>query len=230
MKVQDPRVSVIIPVYDGELYLSEAIESALSQTYRSLEVLVVDDGSTDRSAEVARRWLPRIQYFHLPHCGTGAARNHGATEARGEFLAHLDADDVWVRDKLERQMRLFEAEPELDLVSGGVENFYSPDVEGEVRKFTRHVTGVIGGNAASAIVVRKEAFRRVGAYATEWRLGTDLDWHIRSVELGLRMKAVDGLVVRRRLHMTNSGVVRRQFAGDRLHILKKALDRRRGRV
>ncbi len=96
-------VSVIIPVYNYDRYLGEAIESALGQTYQHLEVIVVDDGSTDQSGEVARSFAGRgVRYCHQVHAGIGPARNRGVELAQGEFLAFLDADDRWPLEKLER--------------------------------------------------------------------------------------------------------------------------------
>jgi len=87
-------ISVIIPVYNGERYLAEAIESALGQHYRPIEIILVDDGSTDRSAEVAKQVSQSIRYLYQAHGGAGAARNAGVDLAPGEFLAFLDPDDL----------------------------------------------------------------------------------------------------------------------------------------
>ena len=110
----DNLVSVIIPVYNGELYLDEAIESALGQPYRPIEVIVVDDGSTDGSAEVAKQFDSPMRYCFQPNAGLGAARNKGISLAQGSFFAFLDADDLWLENKLTRQMALFDKNPELD--------------------------------------------------------------------------------------------------------------------
>lgn len=119
-----PLVSVIIPVYNYERFLAEAIESVLSQTYRELEVIVVDDGSTDRSGEVARSFAGKgVSYCHQVHAGIGPARNKGVELARGDFLAFLDADDRWPEEKLERQLRAFEDDPALEMVLARRYNF-----------------------------------------------------------------------------------------------------------
>src|SRR5436305_1029668 len=90
-----PMISVIIPVYNGERYLGEAIESVLAQSYHWLEIILVDDGSTDGSATVAKQFSPAVQVVRQPNLGAGAARNRGIALAQGEFLAFLDADDLW---------------------------------------------------------------------------------------------------------------------------------------
>ena len=119
-------VSVIIPVYNGERYLGEAIESVLAQTYKEVELIVVDDGSTDKSAAVARCFTD-VRYCFQPNSGIGAARNQGADLARGGLLAFLDADDRWVRDKLLWQTKALAADNELAMVFGHVQQFPSPE-------------------------------------------------------------------------------------------------------
>ncbi len=107
----DPLVSAIIPVYNGDSYVSEAIDSVLHQTYSPLELIVVDDGSTDRTREVLKPYVRNgdLEYFHQEHEGQPAAQNRGADASNGSYLAFLDADDLWENEKIERQMeRIFE--------------------------------------------------------------------------------------------------------------------------
>jgi glycosyltransferase involved in cell wall biosynthesis len=121
-------VSCIVPVYNGERYLAEALESILGQTYRSLEVIVVDDGSTDGTAAVLATYRQRITCLHQTNAGHAAARNRGLAVARGEFVAFLDADDLWHPEKLARQMARFQARPELDASVTHVQNFWMAEL------------------------------------------------------------------------------------------------------
>src|SRR5687767_5351505 len=104
-----PRVSVVLTCYNYARYLPEAVESVLSQTVDDFELIIVNDGSTDRTAEVAGRFLTdaRVRYIYQENGGQAKAKNRGIREARGAFIAFLDADDVWSGDKLERQLPLF---------------------------------------------------------------------------------------------------------------------------
>ncbi|MDV2504691.1 MAG: glycosyltransferase family A protein, partial [bacterium] len=121
-------VSVIIPAYNCEDFLAEAIASALAQTYLPVEIIVVDDGSTDRSGDVANSFKnPEVRYFYQPNSGAGAARNQGTNLARGSYFAFLDADDVWLPDKLTLQMAAFDDDPGLDIVFGLVSQFYDSE-------------------------------------------------------------------------------------------------------
>jgi glycosyltransferase involved in cell wall biosynthesis len=102
-------VSVVIPVYNGAPYIADAIDSVLGQTYRPLECLVVDDGSTDRTAEIVERFGPPVRCLRKGNGGVASARNFGAAEAHGRYVAFLDAADVWRPDKLRKQMELLDA-------------------------------------------------------------------------------------------------------------------------
>jgi glycosyltransferase involved in cell wall biosynthesis len=120
-----PLVSCIIIFLDEEKYLAEAIQSVLAQTYENWELILVDDGSSDRSAEIAREYVARrpdrIRYLTHPkgmNCGMSASRNLGLRDARGLFVAFLDGDDIWYPDKLERQIELLNEHPDAVMVSG----------------------------------------------------------------------------------------------------------------
>jgi glycosyltransferase involved in cell wall biosynthesis len=218
----------VIPVYNQGRYVAEAIESALSQSAAPAEVIVVD-GSDDGSAEVARSFVPRIRHVLQPREGIGSARNLGVAVSTGDLLAHLDADDVWERDKLEAQLAVLAADPGIDLVGGEMEPFISPDLEPELAGRVHCLAAPQAGFSASVLLVRREAFQRVGQYSTRWRLGADLDWFVRAREAGLRTAMVPRVLARRRLHAANSGLREREFARDRVHVLKLAIDRRRAR-
>lgn len=98
------KVSVVIPSYNSARYLTAAIDSVLAQTYENFEILVVDDGSTDETKDVLKRYENSIRYLYKPNGGVSSARNHGIENAKGEYLAFLDADDAWLPEKLEKQI------------------------------------------------------------------------------------------------------------------------------
>lgn len=114
-----PRVSVVIAAYNGAAFLREAIDSALAQTYPNVEVIVVDDGSKDQSGAIATSYGDQIRYYYQKNAGTAAARNTGIRIATGDLIALLDQDDRWLPHKLERQVPLFRAEPNVGLVHSG---------------------------------------------------------------------------------------------------------------
>ena len=220
-------VSVVIPCYNTERYLAEALESALGQSYHPLEIIVVDDGSTDGSARVAERFGDRIRWIARDHCGIAGTRNHGVTLARGEFLAFLDADDVWTRDKTERQMSRFDQDPTLGVVAGEVEQFMSPELENELEGTIQYVTGTIPVRMPGTTLIRRAVFDRVGPFSTELESGEFLDWIARAEALGVRSAQIPGIVMRRRIHDANHGRRRPGARGDYLKVVKSALDRKR---
>jgi len=221
-----PLVTVIIPVYNGRRYLPEAIESVLGQTYNPLELIVMDDGSIDDSGEVARRYAP-VRVHRQDHSGLGAARNSAIAKATGRYLSFLDADDIWLPDKLDRQLRILEAEPALDMVFGHVEEFISPDLDDAARQTLLCHEGPLAGMFAGTMVVRRSSYERVGPFETDWRVGEFVDWYARAQEQGLQSFVMPDIVLRRRLHKSNMGVRLRDARGDYARILKASLDRRR---
>jgi glycosyltransferase involved in cell wall biosynthesis len=222
-----PLVSIILPVYNGEKYLSEAIGSILSQTYRPTEIILVDDGSTDGSAEIAKRFSPAVKYCYQNNTGTGAARNRGVELAEGSFLAFMDADDVWSEDKLEVQMTAFRNNPKTEIVFGHVKQFHSPELDEGTRKRLLCRNEAMPGCLPPMMLIKREAFLRVGLFETNWRLGQDMSWIMRAREQGLREIMLPNLVYMRRIHKHNKGTTHRQLIGDRVRILKASLDRRR---
>ena len=120
MTIRENLVSVIVPAFNAASFLPHAVASIERQGYQALEIIVVDDGSTDSTAEVARS-LPSVsKYFYQKNQGPSAARNVGLKQAEGEFIAFLDADDQWPAGKLDLQLGRLRAEPQLDVVLGRI--------------------------------------------------------------------------------------------------------------
>ena len=116
MPPSGPLVTVVIPSYNRADYITETIESVLQQTYHPIEIIVIDDGSNDNSREVLERFLPSVRYVWQENAERGAARNHGLRLARGEFIAFLDSDDLWLPSMVEKCVAFFHANPNTDLV------------------------------------------------------------------------------------------------------------------
>jgi glycosyltransferase involved in cell wall biosynthesis len=220
-------ISVVIGVYNAEPYLAEAIDSVLSQDYQPLELIVVDDGSTDRSAEVARGY-DRVSYIHQENGGNGSARNTGVEAATGEFLAFLDADDRFTDGKLSLQMRALDEDSSLDMVFGHVQEFVSPELDEETRATIRGATEKpMPWTAPNLMLIRRGSFDKVGAFSTSVRVGVTVDWFARAAEAGLRYRVLPETVLERRIHTQNNGLRERDSRSQYLQVLKAALDRRR---
>ena len=222
-----PLISVIIGVYNGARYLPEAIESVLAQTYRPLELIVVDDGSTDASGEIAESYGPPVRCIRQENGGMAAARNRAIPEARGEFLAFLDADDRFPLSKLREQLTVLESDPSLDVVYGHVTEFVSPDVDEAARALLREPVHDVPWPTPNLMLVRRESFLRVGLFSTDLKVGIGVDWYARAGDAGLRSAVPPLLALERRLHAENNGIRRRDARPQYLHVLKASLDRRR---
>jgi glycosyltransferase involved in cell wall biosynthesis len=220
-------VSVIIPVYNCELYLAEAIESTLAQTVKPGEIIVVDDGSTDDSARVARRFRLPVRCVSQPNSGAPAARNRGAKLARGEFLSFLDADDLWLQDKLALQMACFEEHGELDLVNGHIEQFISPDLDRESRSRVQCPRDPMPAPGPVSMLIRRESLFRVGLFDTRCAVGELIDWYAKAMDLGLRSFMLPDVVVRRRVHRDNISYLDDDSRSEYLRIVRESLARRR---
>ncbi|CAN5623601.1 glycosyltransferase family A protein [soil metagenome] len=230
MLTERPLISVIIPVYNGAHYLAAAIESALAQTYRPLQIIVIDDGSTDESHQIAQQFTPVVQMINQSNQGVGAARNRGVAAADGEFLAFLDADDLWTPEKLTMQLQAFARPAAADMVFGQVELFYSLDQAADYELASGESGAIVNGLYAGALLIRRATFERVGPFATHWQIGEFIDWYARATELGLKSTVLSQVVVKRRRHAHNLTLRTRHQQVNYAQVLKAALDRRRQRA
>lgn len=223
----NPLVSIVIPVYNCERYLAEAIGSVLAQTYQPIEIIVIDDGSTDKSAQVAKRFSPPVQYCYQPNSGLGAARNCGIRLAKGDYFAFLDADDIWTRDKLSIQMAVFKDTPGVDFVFGHVQQFISTDLDETQKNKIYCPDDKMPGYVAGAMLIKSESLIHAGLFETHWHIGEFVHWYIRAKEQGMKSFMVPEIVLKRRLHTNNMGLRDRDSRTDYVRILKASLDRRR---
>lgn len=214
----------MIPAYNAERFLAQAIESVLAQDYAALEVIVVDDGSTDGTEAVARGYGAMVACISQPNAGIGTARNRGVEAASGELLAFLDADDLWVPGRLRRQVETLAGDRPVDIVFGIAEPFVDASHLGP---FLHNVPPRGPGYLAGAMLIRRETFLRVGPFATDLKVGEFIDWYARATELGLTTTVIPEVVLRRRLHGSNTGIRERDSRLDYVRVLRAALTRRR---
>ncbi len=219
-----PLVTVVIPVHNGARFLDTAIASVLAQDYRALEIIVVDDGSTD-AIEAAVQALPvDVRFFRQRNSGPAAARNRGIRDASGEILAFLDVDDIWPAGMLVQLVELLLSAPDI-MVAKGLGQLVRVGDDGVVHYL---------GNAAeaypfyiSAGVYRRAAFRAIGLFDEDLWFGEDTDWFNRLSERGLRLERVDQPTLLVRRHDGNMTRGKSHLEVNALRVFKKALDRRR---
>jgi len=221
-----PLVSVILPVYNGELYLDFALQSIFEQEYDPFEVIVVDDGSTDNSADIARSYKD-VRYIYQPNQGVASARNSGISMVRGEFIAFLDQDDLWTSNKLRIQVEYLLKNPDVGYVISKVKTFLEPGTElpqgiTKVHLMTDTAILIIG-----SLVARKDIFERVGYFDTSYHLADDLDWFFRSKEAGITMAIVPEILLKRRLHSSNLSYNMKKVSSEFARALKLSIERKR---
>jgi glycosyltransferase involved in cell wall biosynthesis len=219
-------VSVIIPCHNDEAYLAEALQSVLDQTLAPDEIVVIDDGSTDHSAEVAQGFGARIRLVSQENQGIGAARNRGVAASSGEIIAFLDADDLWPADSLASRLSRLAGEPRADCVFGLTQQFLSPDLDPETAAGLFCPPEASAARFAGAMLVRRAVFERVGPFKTDIKVGETIDWVSRLTDDGAPVATVPVLAMRRRIHGGNTVVKERASHGDYLRVLKAGLDRR----
>ncbi len=205
-------VSVIIPAYNSERFLGEAISSVMAQQVPT-EIFVVDDGSTDGTKDVARKFP--VTYLYQANSGQASARNLGAQACRGDFIAFLDSDDLWPENKLQVQLKYLQEKSDIDMIFGHASQFR----DGVYDK-------ALPAKLASTMLIRRSSWEATPGFDSRWRVGEFVDWCLRAEESGLKSYMLPDTMLFRRLHEDNlgsSGKGRDSY----VQILKLSLDRRR---
>lgn len=230
-----PELSVLIPVRNGARYLGAAITSVLRQGVPNLEVLVlVDDDSTDNSREVAESFVtptptppgaPSVRCVRHPPLSLAAARNEGVALARGSLLLHLDADDELTPGSLSVRLAVLAAQPEVEMVTGTMISFVSPEVSPAEAARYAVPAGPQRGGLPGTTLLRARCAQRIGPQNTSLPHSADFDWMLRAGEAGAKAVQLPDVVLRRRIHGRNTSLLA-HGAASRLGIVRAALARR----
>jgi len=236
--VEGPLVSVVIPAYDAERFLGEAIESVLAQTYSPLELIVVDDGSRDTTAGVAGGY-PEAKVIRQANAGPSAARNRGFAASGGEMIAFHDADDTMTLDKLEIQVGHLLAHPRVGCVLCEQELVVEPGAKLPFWTDGSKLPVMMPPRPPEladepqvhpmTMVVRRESFERVGPFDKEMRAAEDFDWMLRASEEGVEIARLPDVTLRRRIHAANLTQDAAAGRAGLFRAFKKRIDRQRAR-
>jgi glycosyltransferase involved in cell wall biosynthesis len=202
-----PEVSVVIPTFNSARFLDEALQSILDQSFKDYEIIVVDDGSTDQTKQVVARYGDKIKYILQENSGPAAAKNNGIRNSSGKYIAFLDADDMWLPTKLEKQVKMFRQHPELAMVftenvcfnEGGI---YKTSLVKRSRLMNGDVAKNIflySGVATPTVMVRKEIFDRVGLFEEKLYMAEDDNMWVR-IAAKFKVALIDEPLVRVRTH------------------------------
>jgi len=200
--MDNPLVSIIIPVYNGEQFIREAIDSVLAQTYRPIEIIVVDDGSQDNTAKIIKSY-PQVTYIYQKNSGHGVAKNTGIQHSKADYLSFLDADDLWDAQKIEIQMNYILNNPEIEYVICNMKNFYQPDCIQNQEIKEKFPDDEQACYTPSGLLIRKAVISKIGGFKPEILEANDTDWHFRAKDEGIHMANVNKLLVHRRIHKSN---------------------------
>lgn len=212
-------ISVILPTFNRSAYIRESVESVLAQSVSPLEVLVVDDGSTDDTATVVQSIKGPVRYFRQKNQGSAASRNLGLQQARGEFIAFQDSDDIWTPGKLQMQCEFFSQHPDIDFVFGLMSNFEKPEDpyrpaiwDNACYEYLRQIGAPIPDMAARllaysfvptpTVMCRRTAIERVGGFDEHFRIAQDFDYWLRST-CSCTWGFLNQILLRRRVHPGN---------------------------
>jgi len=194
----NPLISVIIPVFNCERYLRQAIESVISQNYKPLEIIIVDDGSTDNSASVAKKFS-FIKYIYQENSGAAAARNKGLSLVQGEYITFLDSDDLYINDSLSLLSNYLSQNPTVDIVEGRLQQIYQNKKTGKFEvKFQPFYHCLLGCS-----IFRKSVFKKVDNFEERLTYIDDVDWFTRAWELDIKKYRLDFTSLYYRKHENN---------------------------
>ena len=218
-------ISVIMPCYNAVAYLKEAIASVFEQGDCVTELIVIDDASTDQSFSLVEQIAhPKIKLLkRSQNGGIALTRNQGIEASSGEVLAFLDADDIWSAECLAlMHQRLTQHQ----WCFGKIQHFYSPEL---VPKPTKPLPSVQTGYFASSMLVRKTFFRQVGLFNPQLRVGEFIDWFDRARAIDPNPALIDDVVLKRRIHRSNSSLTSHKNVNDYLKVVALAIQRKRVR-
>jgi glycosyltransferase involved in cell wall biosynthesis len=219
-------VSVILPMFNAAPFVGAALDSIRAQSLRPSEVIVVDDGSTDGSgAIVARRGDAKL--VAKAHSGAAGTLNHGVAAAQCEYLAFLDADDLWAPEKIALQVSALRAAGPGAMCFGHARHFHSPELTAEERLKIECPAEPLAGIVLGTLLIRRKDFRSIGPISTQWKVGYFVDWYARAKEAGLKTVLLPEVLLERRLHRGNLSRREHQSRRDFANILKLTLERRR---
>jgi glycosyltransferase involved in cell wall biosynthesis len=221
----NPLVSVIVPVFNCERFLAEALQSVLAQDYRPIEIIVIDDGSTDGSAAVASSF-PEVTLLRQQNLGVATARNAGLAAAHGQVITFIDADDIWLPCKVSREVRHLAQHPGTGYTVCHLSMFITPG-ESAPGWFTAQHQGKSAPFCPGLLAARRSVFESVGGFNIRCRRGEDLDWFMRANEAGVHMEMLDEVLAMRRIHSSSLTADSTQTRRSLLDVAKLALERRR---
>ena len=223
---REPTISAIIVVRNGERFLQDALHSIAAQSRPPDEIIVVDGQSTDRTAEIAQAFAG-VRYLLQPDLGIANARNQALDAATGDFVAFLDADDMWTPDKLEAQLGFMLANPELQYTTTLLRLFYEPGTPARQGFRDDGFAEGIEGRFPGTLLARRTVYVQVGPFDPAFSVAFEVDWFARAQDAGIRSGLVEQVLLHKRIHADNHAMRRETFRREGFVVIQRTLARKR---
>jgi glycosyltransferase involved in cell wall biosynthesis len=226
--IHPPRISVIIPVFNGEEYLLEAVQSIIKQEFNEIEIIIVDDGSTDRTCHIIEQLkvgFP-IRYFYQKNKGPSFARNVGIENAIGEWICFIDSDDIWPENKIKSILEYLEKNEGIDILWGMTKFFFETENLKSKYYGTEIVEKAIFNTYLGSAFIRKTVFEEVGNFDISLKYCEDLDWYLRALEKKVKLKKRETIDLFYRVHANNSTQDLFSMNKNLIRMLKNKINRK----
>ncbi|EKQ51106.1 MULTISPECIES: glycosyltransferase [unclassified Clostridium] len=246
MKTLNPKISVIMPVYNGEKFLKQSIESILKQSYKDFEFIVIDDGSTDESLSIIQYYMnvdKRITLISRENRGLVYSLNEGISLAKAEYIARMDSDDISLANRLEKQVKFLDKNGDVDILAGNVDLFGTIDEE-YMRTYKemfkgfsdkdRNETDLFDGYTIChpSVMIRTKVLKSLNGYNSEYKYSEDIELWFRAIKKGFKILKLDDILLKYRLHDNSKSYIERSFAAQdtfkvRVEYIKEFFESRR---
>lgn len=226
---QDKLISIIIPVFNTGKYLKEAIDSVFFQTYKNFEIICINDCSTDNSLKILSLYKDKITIINNDvNMGASYSRNVGIKASLGDFIAFLDADDLWDKSKLEKQMTFFKEDKDLDICFTLMKSFISPDLSQDSKNLKYCPKENQPAHIPSSCIIKKSSFLKVGFLDEKYKNADFVDWLNRAKENKLKILTIDEVLISRRIHETNISISNKSIVhSEYIKTIRESLKRKK---
>jgi len=216
--------SVIVPVYNGQKYLRDTLESLVTQDYSSFEIIAVDDGSSDSSAEIIQSYNS-VKYIYQDNQGNAVARNRGIASSTNDVIALIDQDDLWVPEKLSTFAGYFTSHPEIDFAVAKARVFLSQGIEVPTWCRDNLLNRDIVDYSPGSIVFRRRLFNRIGPFDQSLVSGHDTDWILRVKDSDTPMGVLPDVLLLKRVHEANQSAEVTRIHAELLEVFRRSIKR-----
>lgn len=201
--MMEPLITVIIPAYNAEMFIAKTLSSVMNQDWENLEIILVDDGSKDHTVEIAAAF-PSVQLICQENKGVAAARNAAIAKACGDYIAFLDADDLWPSHKLSRQIEFMQAQPEMGISYTLHQCFLDQSID-KIPAWVRPelFESEEAGYVPSSMMVGSAVLQEIGLFNESYQVAEDTEWLLRAKEKGIQIGVVPELLLYKRVHLNN---------------------------